>query len=127
MSRFIPVHSRFSNPMPLDFTGRYIVTDVPPAAHLSATRRAREGKFVGALGIRARNFGAQLRPKSGQFHLLPHIQTPYLTSTSISSPFCRSRWTIGEVESLRLGGGCRRDRFGWALKERWRQEDEEGG
>ena len=108
--------------MPCDFTGPVLVTDVPSAAHLSATRRAREGKFVGALGIRARNFGAQLRPKSGQFHLLPHIQTPYLTSTSISSPFCRSRWTIGEVESLRLGEGCRRDRFGWVLKERGREE-----
>ena len=49
--------------MPCDFTGPVLVTDVPPAAHLSATRRAREGKYVGALGIRARNFGTQLRRK----------------------------------------------------------------
>ena len=82
------------------------MTDVPSAVHLSATRRAREGKYVGALGICARNFGAQLRRKSGQIHLLPHIQTPYLTSTSISSPFCRSRWAMNEVESLRLGGAA---------------------
>ena len=34
------------------------------------------------------------------------FQTPYLTSTSISSPFCRSRWAMNEVESLRLGGAA---------------------
>ena len=94
------------------------MTDVPSAVHLSATRRAREGKYVGALGICARNFGAQLRRKSGQNHLLPHIQTPYLTSTSISSTFCRSRLGDGRgrepaprraADATNLAGGEREE------------------
>ena len=49
--------------MPCDFTGRILVTDESTAAVLLTTRRIREGKRFGALEIRARNFGAQLRRK----------------------------------------------------------------
>ena len=63
MSRFIPVHSRFPYSLPPDLAGRFLVTDDSTAAVLLTTRRIREGKRFGALEIRARNFGAQLRRK----------------------------------------------------------------
>ena len=116
--------SSFRCSSPPDRTGRYLVTDVPSAVHLSATRRAREGKYVGALGICARNFGAQLRRKSGQNHLLPHIQTPYLTSTSISSTFCRSR--LGDGRGREPAPGGAKDATDLAGGER-EEAEKEGG
>ena len=106
MSCFVPVRSIFPYSLPPDLTGRILLTHDPTAAVLLTTRRIREGKRFGALEIRARNFGAQLRRKSGQFHLLPHIHTPYLTTTLIPSAFCRPSWAMNEVESLRLGGAA---------------------
>ena len=106
MNSFIPVHSRFAHSISYNLAGPVLVTHDPTTAVLVTTRRAREGKCLGALEFGARIFGAQLRRKSGQFHLLPHIRNPYLTTQLIPSTFCRSSWAMNEVESLRLGGAA---------------------
>ena len=49
---FVPVRSIFPYSLPPDLTGRYLLTHDSIAALLSATRRAREGEFVGGLRTR---------------------------------------------------------------------------
>ena len=49
--------------MPLDPTGRYLLTHDPTAAVLVTTRRIREGKRLGALEIRVRHLGCPAAAK----------------------------------------------------------------
>ena len=90
--------------MSLGFAGRYIVIDTPIAAVLSATRRAREGKCVGALQTRP---AISLKPTAGKsalMHLLCHIRNRILLPCPFHLPFADPVWAMDEVESLRLGG-----------------------
>ena len=92
--------------MPPHLTDLSLVNKNSIAAVLSATRRACQGEFVSALKT---GRAISLKSSPGTFdllHLLSHSIALCLTTTPLPSTFCRSRWTMDEVESLRLGGAA---------------------
>ena len=96
--------SSFRCSSPPDPTDRYLLRGDSIAALLSATRRAREGKCVGALQTRP---AISLKPTAGKsalMHLLCHIRNRILLPCPFHLPFADPVWAMDEVESLRLGG-----------------------